>query len=127
MPISSNFNSHDFYIKFELEEDYCKEKLYKEGKFCIDAVLPAGVYELLIKAKGKDAINIWPHMVVKFNGKNSMDVYINEPEWKYYKGVIIVDYPVNKIEMIYDNDYYDPENAENRVLYVSEITLNSLY
>ena len=103
-----------------------KRAMHSEGTMNVDLVLPAGIYEVNIRAKGKEALDVWPHMEVRFNNKISMDVYVNSNNWAFYPGVIVVDYPINRFDIIYENDYYDEEKMEDRNLYIDTIVLNTL-
>ncbi|MBU4342660.1 MAG: O-antigen ligase family protein [Candidatus Omnitrophica bacterium] len=108
-------------LEFELNKG-----LHKEGSLIIDVVLPAGIYEFDVRAKGKSAKGIWPHMALRCNNENAVDVFVNDSDWKDYSGIIVVDYPVNSFEIIFDNDYYDEKTMEDRNLYVDSIRLSSL-
>jgi len=100
-------------------------KLNKPGSITQDVILPSGIYEFNIEARGDMAQGIGPHIRVKFNGSDVMDTYIDSEEWGYYPGIIITDYPVNRIEIIYDNDYYNPNTKEDRNLYIGSIKLKA--
>jgi len=118
--------SHDikpdgFAIEFVLQEE-----LINEGSIKKSIVLPAGIYEFKIKARGKAADGVWPHMAARFNGKDAIDAYVNSAEWQEYSGIIIADFPINNLEIVYDNDYYNSGNTEDRNLYIGGITLKSL-
>lgn len=120
---SKEFQSYGFTAQFEINK-----KLYNNMTIDIDIVMPSGVYRFDIIARGEDALNIWPHMIVMFNKKSILDSYVNEASWKRYKGIIIVDNSMtNKFEFIYDNDYYDPNDNEDRNLYIDRIELSTLY
>lgn len=103
-----------------------KENLYKDGTFTKEMILPAGIYEVRINAKGQKAGGMWPHMIIRFNGVDIMDAYIDKGSYDIYSGIAIVDYPVNELDILYDNDYYDPETKEDRNLYIDGIGLKSL-
>ncbi|MBU1006215.1 MAG: O-antigen ligase family protein [Candidatus Omnitrophica bacterium] len=120
IPISVDFISDSFSLDLGIKKDMCER-----GEFEIDIYLPAGVYELKIKAKGEDALNIWPHMEVKFNNKRVMDMHVSE-NWKEYTGIIIVDRAVNRLGIVFDNDYGDEETMEDRNLYIGGIQLRAL-
>jgi len=102
-------------------------KLNKEGSLSQDVILAAGIYEFNVEAKGDIAQDLGPHIIVKFNGREAMNVYVNDVDWRYYPGIIVVDYPVNRFDIIYDNDYYNPETKEDRNLYIGSIKLKVLY
>ena len=119
-PTSVDLGPHNFEITFDYKERLCR------GKQGLDMVLPDGIYIFHIKARGKKADDIWPHMIVKFNNRNVLNTYVNDVTWKDYQGIIVADYPVNRLDIIYDNDCYGHENTEDRDLYIDEIRLNNL-
>ncbi|MBU1853005.1 MAG: O-antigen ligase family protein [Candidatus Omnitrophica bacterium] len=121
LPMSLDLDSETFELEFEVEKG-----LDREGKLSLDMILPAGIYEFNVKARGKKALDTWPHMEIMFNGKRSMDAYVNSISWDFYPGIIVVDYPVNKFEIMFDNDYYDIEAGEDRNLYIGTIKLRLL-
>lgn len=121
IPMTADLKPDSFSIGFDIEES-----LYKEGKLGRDMFLPAGIYEFYVKAKGKAAAGVWPHMIIRFNDRDAMDTYVNDADWKDYSGIIVVDYPVNRFEVVYDNDYYDPEGMEDRNLYINKVRLAPL-
>lgn len=102
-------------------------KLNKEGSLSQDVILASGIYEFNIEAKGDIAQGLGPHIKVKFNGMEAMNVYVNDTDWRYYPGIIVVDHPLNRFDIIYDNDYYNPETKEDRNLYIGSIKLKVLY
>jgi O-antigen ligase/tetratricopeptide (TPR) repeat protein len=120
IPVSVDFISGGFNLGFDIKKD-----MYDRKEFGIDIFLPAGMYEFKIKAKGEDALSIWPHMMVKFNNKRVMDVYVSD-DWKEYSGIIIVDCPANRFGIVFDNDYYDEVSMKDRNLYIDGIKLKTL-
>jgi len=121
IPLSRDIKPAGFEVEFLIQGD-----LIKEGSVKNDIVLPAGMYEFRIKAKGKAADGVWPHMIARFNGKDAMDVHVNDAEWKEYSGIIVIDSPFNSLEIAYDNDYYNPENMEDRNLYIGGVKMRPL-
>nr|MBU1328635.1 O-antigen ligase family protein [Candidatus Omnitrophota bacterium] len=103
-----------------------KGRLYKEETISQEVILPAGMYELNIEAKGEKAQGVGPHMIVRFNCVDIMEVYVDSSDWTYYQGIIVVDYPVNSIDIIYDNDYYDAKTKEDRNLSIGSLKLKVL-
>ena len=101
-------------------------KLNKDGSIAQDIILPAGIYEFSIEAKGDKAQGIGPHIKVKFNGVDLMNIYIDSEDWGYYPGIMVVECSLNRIEIVYDNDYYNPETKEDRNLYIGSIKLKVL-
>ncbi|MDP8230593.1 MAG: O-antigen ligase family protein [Candidatus Gorgyraea atricola] len=108
-------------ITFELKKQFASE-----GRLSVDLILPAGIYEFNVKARGKDALDIWPHMEVWFNNKKSLDTHVTNIYWNFYPGIVVVDYPVNRMDIIFDNDYYDENTLEDRNLCVHSISLKAL-
>ncbi|MBU1148432.1 MAG: O-antigen ligase family protein [Candidatus Omnitrophica bacterium] len=121
IPMSLDLKGGNFEIEFEI-----KKSMYSEGKFSLDVILPAGIYEFNVKARGSEAVDIWPHMKVRFNDKKSMNTYVDNESWDFYPGIVIVDYPINRFEIIFDNDYCDIEAKEDRNLYINSIILKAL-
>ena len=122
LPLSLDQRANGFDVEFEL-----KEGLHNEASLIVDVILPAGIYEFYVRARGKSAKGIWPHMRVMCNNEDSADVFVSDPEWRDYPGIIVVDSPVNSFEIIFDNDYYDEKTMEDRNLYVDSIRLSNLY
>lgn len=121
LPLSFDLGAAAFNLEFEV-----KKGLASEGRLGVDVIVPAGMYEFKVKARGEKAQGIWPHMEVRFNDKKSIDSYVSNKHLGFYQGIIVVDYPVNRFDIIYDNDYYDAESMEDRNLYVESITLRAL-
>ena len=121
LPVSLDLEPDSFELEFDITRD-----MHSEGKFNVDVILPPGIYEFNIKARGKKAIGIWPHMAVRVNGESSVDAHVNDIYWDDYAGILVVDYPVNRFEIAFDNDYYDLDSKEDRNLYVNSIRLKSL-
>ena len=119
--VAFDLDDSNFEVKFEI-----RKGMHKDGRLNLDMILPAGIYEFNIKARGKKAVDIWPHMIVRFNDKKSMDAYVDNESWDFYPGIVIVDYPINRFEIIFDNDYYDVEAGEDRNLYISSVKLKAL-
>ena len=119
--LSLDLDSHRLEMVLDVNE-----RLRKEGYLNLDVVLPAGIYEFSIRAKGKRALGIWPHMIIRFNDKNFIESYVNNEDWGGYPGIIVADYPLNRFEILFDNDYYDEETKEDRNLYVDSIKLRML-
>jgi tetratricopeptide (TPR) repeat protein len=119
-PMSIDFMPGCFNLSFDIKKD-----IYDRKEFSLDMFLPAGIYEFKVKAKGEDALNIRPHMVVKFNNKHVMDVYVSD-DWKEYSGIIVVDCSNNRFGIVFDNDYYDEKSKKDRNLYIDGIKLKAL-
>jgi len=120
IPVSVDFGADGFNMTFDIKKDMCCG-----GEFALDIFLPAGMYEFNINARGQEALGTWPHMIVKFNNKHTMDVYLND-NWMEYSGIIIVDCSINRFGIVFDNDYYDEESMEDRNLYIDGIRLKAL-
>lgn len=121
IPVALDLKGRDFELEFKVEKG-----LHSEGALNVNLILPAGIYEFNVKARGKAALDIWPHMEVRFNDKRSMDSYVDSESWDLYPGIIVAEHPVNRFDIVYDNDYYDEENMEDRNLYVDSIRLRVL-
>ena len=121
IPVSYDIKPAGFEVEFLIQDD-----LIKEGSVKNDIVLPAGMYEFRIKANAKAAEGVWPHMIVRFNGRDAMDTYVNDAEWKEYGGIVVIDSLFNSLEIVYDNDYYNPENMEDRNLYIDGVKMRHL-
>ena len=65
-------------------------------------------------------------MIIKFNGKEILNTFVKSNSWLDYPGILIVDYPVNRIEILYDNDHWDKESRTDRNLYIKNIRLRTL-
>ena len=122
VPLSIDFNPDGFKIGLKVKKD-----MYREGKLKFDLILPGGVYELSVRARGKEARHVWPHMILRFNDQKTMEAYVDNADWKEYRGIIVVGYPLNRLAIIYDNDYYDAKMGQDRNLYIDGVTLRSLY
>jgi tetratricopeptide (TPR) repeat protein len=122
IPISIDFRANDFQLDLNVQK-----VLHREGMVGMDLVLPSGIYEFEVKAQGKKAANIWPHMIVKFNGKEKLEAFVSYSDPKNYSGITVVDFPINRFEIVYDNDYYDARNKDDRNLYIQGIVLRALY
>lgn len=122
VPMELDLNQDNFELVCDLKKD-----LVKEATISMDIVLPAGIYELSVNARGKKAFGIWPRMTIMFNSRDFIDTFVESAEWKSYSGSIVVDYPVNKIEIVYENDYYDEEAQEDRNLYIDGFRLKGVY
>src|SRR3989338_1328114 len=93
IPVSYDIKPAGFEVEFLIQEN-----LIKEGSVKNDIVLPAGMYEFRIKANAKAAEGVWPHMIVRFNGRDAMDTYVNDAEWKEYGGIVVIDSLFNSLE-----------------------------
>ena len=118
--MSIDFKSGRFNLSFDVKKD-----MSSEGELALDIFLPAGMYEFNVNARGQEALGTWPHMIVKFNNKHAMDVYLSD-DWKEYSGIIIVDCSTNRFGIVFENDYYDEEAMEDRNLYIDGIRLRAL-
>jgi len=120
IPVSVDFRSGGFDLDFDIKKD-----IYSEEGLTLDVFLPAGIYEFKLNAKGREALGIWPRMIIKFNDKHVMDLDVIG-DWKEYSGIIIVDCPANRLGIVFENDYYDEESAEDRNLHIDGIRLRTL-
>ncbi len=120
IPIAVDLKTGSLYLRFDIKKDMCEK-----GEFGIDMFLPAGMYEFKVKARGEDSSDTWPHMIVKFNNKDAMDIYVSD-DWKEYSGIIIVDSCSNRFGIVFDNDYYDEKSMKDRNLYIDGISLRTL-
>ncbi|MBU4590673.1 MAG: O-antigen ligase family protein [Candidatus Omnitrophica bacterium] len=120
IPVTSDLKTGGFELRFDIKKDMCEK-----GEFGIDMFLPAGMYEFKVKARGEDSSDTWPHMIVKFNNKDAMDIYVSD-DWKEYSGIIIVDSSSNRFGIVFDNDYYDEGSMKDRNLYIDGISLRAL-
>lgn len=120
IPVSIDFIPGGFNLSLDIKKD-----IYDKKESGADIFLPAGMYEFKIKAKGEDALSIWPHMTVMFNNKRVLDVYVGD-DWKEYSGIIIVDCAANRFGIVFDNDYYDEKSMKDRNLYIDGIKLKAL-
>jgi tetratricopeptide (TPR) repeat protein len=120
MPVSVDFVPGGFNLSLDIKKD-----IYDKNESGADIFLPAGMYEFKIRARGEDALNIWPHMTVMFNNKRVLDASVSG-DWKEYSGIIIVDCAVNRFGIIFDNDYYDEMSGKDRNLYIDGIKLKAL-
>ena len=119
VPVLADFRTGDFNLNFDIKKD-----MYG-GIFSIDMFLPAGIYEISVHAKGQAALGIQPHMIVKFNDKNKIDVYVSD-DWEEYSGIIVVDCSANRFDIVFDNDYYDEGSMEDRNLFIDGVRLKAL-
>ncbi|MEM4254877.1 MAG: carbohydrate-binding domain-containing protein [Candidatus Norongarragalinales archaeon] len=96
--------------------------------------------QLRIRAHGSDCGNPsqqqdWPHMVVKMDGQQVYETYVQTPNydfwnsssWYYYprqgEQPISVPQGNHSVELIFDNDCYMPQTGANRNLYVERVQL----
>jgi tetratricopeptide (TPR) repeat protein len=121
IPVSVDSGENGSSLSFDI-----KRGIYDKEESEAEVFLPAGMYEFKIKARGEDSLNIWPHMIVKFNDKRVLDVYVTGGGWKEYSGIIIVDCAVNRFGISFDNDYYDEKSRKDRNLYIDGIKLKAL-
>jgi len=113
---------NDFQVTIEMGE-----VLYKEGTISRGLTLPGGVYEFEVWAHGKIASGMWPYMVVRFNGKEILNSFVSHTASKSYAGIVVVDFPFNRLEVSYNNDYYNAATGEDRNLYIDRVILRSRY
>jgi len=100
----------------------------------------AQVQQLKIRAHGTDCGNPsqqqdWPHMVVKLDGQQVYSTYVQTPDydfwnsssWYYYPGQgepqINIQPGSHSIQIIFDNDCYQPQIGGDRNLYVERVQL----
>ncbi|MFC1620941.1 O-antigen ligase family protein [Candidatus Omnitrophota bacterium] len=120
-PALLELESNRLEIVFDLKKTFASS-----GCLRLNMVLPAGIYEYTVRARGMQALDIWPHMAVRVNGKSSIDTHVDDIYWQDYAGILVVDYPVNRFEIVFDNDYYDEATAQDRNLYVQSVILKKL-
>ena len=120
-PVLLELESNRLEVVFDLKKTFATDACLR-----LDMVLPAGIYEYEVRARGKQALGIWPHMAVRVNGKSSIDTHVNDIYWRDYSGILVVDYPVNRFEIVFDNDYYNDATAQDRNLYVQSVRLKNL-
>jgi O-antigen ligase/tetratricopeptide (TPR) repeat protein len=121
VPVSVDKRRDGFTASFDIKEGF-----FSGGAARWDLVIPRGMYEIKVIARGREAVNIWPHMTVRLNGKDILASYVANSEWKDFGGIVISEYPRNWLEISYDNDYYDPGAGEDRNLYIDKLTLETL-
>ena len=104
-----------------------KEKaVYESGNMywsgTIDAVInvPEGNIIIKVRAKGSQAYNIWPYMVVDLDGKDIGETFVDSPEWKEYSFNLKSDGGIKVLSVTFVNDGGDSGSGEDRNLYVAE-------
>jgi hypothetical protein len=106
--------------------DLDKEKVLPlwSGEIALNAAgLSNGKYQIIISSKGTKAAGVYPHVNVFVNDRKIGD-YTATPQFeqKFFNFELEENNVVIKLQM--DNDLYDPDNNEDRNVFVRSIIIN---
>lgn len=84
-----------------------------------DLNLFEGQAEVRVFAWGQPAVGVWPHMVVKLNGRKIGEADVTSGEARPYSFFAEVRRGRQRLEISFTNDYFQP--PENRELWVGRV------
>ena len=117
--------------EFVLREDWqgmteSRKRAYESGNMywtgTIEAAInvPKGETVVSIQAKGSQAYDIWPYMVVELDGEEVGEMFVNSPAWKEYSFKVNTDGGIKVLSITFANDGGNKESGEDRNLYIGE-------
>jgi len=101
--------------------DYKEGALYSEETVYTLISLPDDEAVVKIQAKGDQAEDIWPYMIVELDGEEIGETYVDSPNWREYSFLIDSDGGTKVLSVSFVNDAWDKN--EDRNLYVGEISI----
>jgi len=100
---------------------YKNGNMYSEGK--VDALIriPKGKSTVYIRVKGSPADDIFPYTVLKLDGEEVGEMFVESTEWKEYFFPVNTDGGIKVLSVTFVNDGINEEKGEDRNLYVGEV------
>lgn len=80
---------------------------------------------LIIQARGEQADNIYPYMIVEIDGKEIGETFVNNEEWKEYTFPFKAGAGIRVLSITFCNDGGDPKKHEDRNLYIGKARIVS--
>lgn len=99
---------------------------YKNGNMywtgTVDAVveMPQGKAKINITAKGSQADEIFPYMIVELDGAEIGETFVDSPEWKEYSFKADTEGGLKVLSVTFVNDGGNKEKGEDRNLYIGK-------
>ena len=99
---------------------------YKNGNMywtgTVDAVveMPQGKAKINISAKGSQADEIFPYMIVELDGAEIGERFVDSPEWKEYSFKADTEGGLKVLSITFVNDGGNKEKGEDRNLYIGK-------
>lgn len=81
---------------------------------------PEGSVALILEAKGTEAYDVWPYMVVELDGEPVGECFVKSAEWREYRFAIKSSGGIGVVSVTFTNDGGDWEKGIDRNLFIGE-------
>jgi len=97
--------------------------MYRDGTVYRAVMLPKGRAVIRIQARGDDAFNIWPYMIVELDGEEIGEKFVNSKKWESYSFEVDTKGGIKVLGVSFVNDDSDSKKGIDRNLYIGDITI----
>lgn len=95
--------------------------LWGNGYISTNHTFVAGPSHIIVSAKGQQAANVWPHMVVSVNGVVIGQATVSASNWSSYSFAYAATAGQKQIKVTFDNDYL--ANGQDRNLLIDKVSV----
>ena len=96
--------------------------LTNNGKESCSIVLPRGPVQIAVRANGKSAVGIAPHMLLHWNGEVIKEFDVAATRYEPYIAGAVAKDGTNVLDIEFNNDYWKP--PEDRNLYLNQVSFS---
>lgn len=98
--------------------------LWSDGYIATNHSFTAGSTTITVTARGEQAANVWPHMVVSVGGTAIGNATVNSGSYASYAFTFTATAGTKEIRVAFDNDYYDSATGADRNLIVDKLVVS---
>jgi len=102
---------------------YENGNMYWTGTVYTPLEVPSGKAMVKIQAKGSQALEVWPYMIVALDGKEIGETFVDSPEWGEYIFKVNTDAGTKVLSVTFANDGGDLSKGIDRNLYVGDVKI----
>ncbi len=102
------------------KQSYKNGNMYWTGTVDAAVEMPQGKAKINISAKGSQADEIFPYMIVELDGAEIGERFVDSPEWKEYSFKADTEGGLKVLSITFVNDGGNKQKKEDRNLYIGE-------
>ncbi|GAG51098.1 unnamed protein product, partial [marine sediment metagenome] len=99
---------------------------YWEGTVNRAVKLPGGKAVIHIQARGDQAYDVWPYMIVELDGEEIGETFVGSSKWKEYSFEVDTEGGIKVLSVTFPNDGGDWERGIDRNLYVGKVKITQM-
>ncbi len=95
--------------------------IWSNGNVSTNHTFTANPVTLRVTARGSQALDVWPNMIVSVGGSQVGQVVVNSATWTQFDFPVTTTAGTKSIAIAFNNDYYDQGAGQDRNLYVDKV------